>query len=116
MKAREQMAKEEDEEMKKMEQQSRDIEDRLGISLDDPKVVEAATKIQAGFRGVQTRRNFKNPIIVVDKTETEYSEYESETSYTYEDEDEESESLQERPKTPKTAVEDFSQSIPSIAD
>ena len=54
MKAREQMAKEEDDEIKKMEQQSRDIEDRLGISLDDPKVVEAATKIQAGFRGAQT--------------------------------------------------------------
>ena len=31
------------------------------------------------------------------------------------DEDGESESLQERPQTPKTAVEDFSQSIPSIA-
>ena len=30
-------------------------------------------------------------------------------------EDEESESFQERPKTPKTAVEDFSQSIPSIS-
>ena len=115
MKAREQMAKEEDEEIKKMEQKSRDIEDRLGISLDDPKVVEAATKIQAGFRGAQTRRNLKNPIIIVDKTETEYSEYESESSYTYEDEDEESESLQESPKTPKTAVEDFSQSIQSIA-
>ena len=40
---------------------------------------------------------------------------ESESSYIYEDEDEDSESLQEQPKTPKTAVEDFSQSISSIA-
>ena len=42
------------------------MKDRLGISLDDPKFVEAATKIHAGFRGVQTRRNDKNTIIIAD--------------------------------------------------
>ena len=115
MEAREKMEEENDEENVRIQQKNWDIEERLDISFDDPKVVEAATKIQAGFRGVKTRRNLKNPTIVVDKMDTEYSEFESETSYSYEDEDEESESLQERPKTPKTAVEDFSQSISSIA-
>ena len=69
--------------------------------------MEAATKIQAGFRGVQTRKNLKNtkpPTIIVQKDwDTEYSEYESETNSSfYEDEDEESESLEERPISPKT--------------
>ena len=99
----------------------KDIEDRLGISLNDPEVIKAATKIQAGFRGVQTRKSIKKrkpPEIVVDETTaTEYSDCTSENSYTYtyEDEDEESESLEDRPASPPTAVSNFSKDTISIA-
>ena len=114
MVTREQMEKEDVAQKRKIEQIGRNIEDRLGIDLEDPKVIEAATKIQAGFRGAKTRKDLKNPQIVPDTSDKEYSEYESENSYLYEDEDEDSESYEERAITPKTAVENFSQGV-SIA-
>ena len=102
---REKMKTEEDKEEKKIVEKSQDIENKLGTDLDHPKIAESATTIQASFRGAT----------VPDNSDKEYSEYESESSYYYEDEDEESESYQERPKSPKTAVESFSQTVPSIA-
>ena len=72
---------------RKIEQIGRNIEDRLGIDLEDPKIIEAATKIQAGFRGAKTRKDLKNLPSVPDTSDKEYSEYESENSYLYEDED-----------------------------
>ena len=102
---REKMKTEEVKEEKKIVEKSQDIENKLGTDFDDPKIVESATTIQASFRGST----------VPDTSDKEYSEYESESSYYYEDEDEESESYQERPKSPKTAVESFSQTVPSIA-
>ena len=117
MKVREDMKIEEANDLKIAAKRGKEMEERLGISLNDPEVVNAATKIQAGFRGVRARRNLKNkqpPQIEVDEpTVTEYSECDSENSYTYtyEDEDEESESLEERPISPKTAVEDFSKTF-----
>jgi hypothetical protein len=87
----------------------KEIQEKLGIDLEDPEVSRAATKIQAGFRGMKARRQIRenrNPHIVVEDM-SEYTEMESETSYYEEDEDEE-EALKERPPTPETSVERFS--------
>ena len=50
----------------------KEIEERLDIDLDDPDVVKATTKIQAGFRGAMTRKSMKR-----DKQEKGESEEET---------------------------------------
>ena len=92
---------------------NKEIEEALDIDLDDPDVVKATTKIQAGFRGAMTRKTMKKktgtaassrvtPEIVVDMGSDSSSEY----TYTYieESEEEDSESLGERPDSPLTAI------------
>ena len=92
---------------------NKEIEEALDIDLDDPDVVKATTKIQAGFRGAMTRKTMKKktgtaassrvtPEIVVDRGSDSSSEY----TYTYieESEEEDSESLGERPDSPLTAI------------
>ena len=94
---------------------NKEIEEALDIDLDDPDVVKATTKIQAGFRGAMTRKTMKKktgtaassrvtPEIVVDRGSDSSSEY----TYTYieESEEEDSESLGERPDSPLTAIGD----------
>ena len=99
----------------------KEIEENLDIDLEDPDVVKATTKIQAGFRGAMTRKTMKDkkkekddpassrivktPEIVVDKGSSSGSEYTYEYTYVEESEgEEESESLTERPDSPLTAI------------
>ena len=118
MKVREEVKEETELEMKAATLKGKQIEERLGIDLQDPSVVSAATLIQAGFRGAITRKNIKTgdstkpPEIIVE--ETPEAESESEYTYTYEDEDDESESLKDRPVSPLTAIENNRQEF-SIA-
>ena len=117
MKAREEQKLKDAEEVADIK--NKEIEERLDIDLEDPDVVKATTKIQAGFRGAMTRKSMKDkkkekkdptssrivktPEIVVDKGSESGSEY----TYTYIEEsegEEESESLSERPDSPLTAI------------
>ena len=114
MKAREEQKLKEAEEV--VDIKNKEIEERLDIDLEDPDVVKATTKIQAGFRGAMTRKSMKEkkkdpsstrivktPEIIVDKGSESGSEY----TYTYIEEsegEEESESLSERPDSPLTAI------------
>ena len=94
MTVREHFQATEEQEARKLADKSKQIEDHLGIDLNDPDVVKATTKLQAGFRGAITRKNMKNtksgagsskvPEIVVRQT----TESESEYTYTYVEEDE----------------------------
>ena len=114
MKAREEQKLKDAEEVADIK--NKEIEERLDIDLEDPDVVKATTKIQAGFRGAMTRKSMKEkkkepsstrvvktPEIIVDKGSESGSEY----TYTYIEEsegEEESESLSERPDSPLTAI------------
>ena len=109
MRVREDVREQDEEERRLLAIKGIQIEKRLGICFEDPAVVNAVTQIQAGFRGVLTRKNMKGniltktPEILVEQafeagTESEYT-------YEYEDENDESESLKDRPATPTTAVD-----------
>ena len=120
MKVREEQAEKDKEDEKIANCKKKDIEERLDIDLEDPDVVKATTKIQAGFRGAMTRKSMKEkkknndpvssrivktPEIVVDKGSESGSEYTYEYTYVEESEgEEESESLTERPDSPLTAI------------
>ena len=62
------------------------IEERLDIDLEDPDVVKATTKIQAGFRGAMTRKSMKQ-----DKKEKDMEEGEDEETGAEAEEGEEEE-------------------------
>lgn len=121
MKVREEQKVKDEEDEKIAEIKKKEIEERLDIDLEDPDVVKATTKIQAGFRGAMTRKTMKEkkkekkdtksprivktPDIVVEKG----SDSESEYTYTYVEEsegegEEETESLSDRPDSPLTAI------------
>ena len=121
MKVREEQKVKDEEEVKVANIKNKEIEERLDIDLEDPDVVKATTKIQAGFRGAMTRKTMKEkkkekddpastrivktPEIVVDKGSSSGSEYTYEYTYVEESEgEEESESLTERPDSPLTAI------------
>ena len=120
MKVREEQAEKDREDERIANSKKKDIEERLDIDLEDPDVVKATTKIQAGFRGAMTRKSIKQkknnddpvssrivktPEIVVDKGSESGSEYTYEYTYVEESEgEEESESLSERPDSPLTAI------------
>ena len=119
MKAREAMKEEEREINAVILKKNKEIEENLGIDLNDPEIIRATTKIQAGFRGFHARMLTKRPLtpaIFIHKPEdsksvSEESEYSY--TYTYEDEDEDEDDLEDdlefskRPQSPKTAVEDY---------
>lgn len=115
--SRAKMAKEEAEIQRAIDQRSREIEDHLGIDLNDPEIIKATTKIQAGFRGLHARNLLKRPMtpaIFIHKPEEEKDshedvEEESEYTYIYEDEfdDDSDDELNGRPDTPTTAIEKF---------
>ena len=44
----------------KLENEQENDQDKIDIDMDDPDVEKAATKIQAGFRGLKTRKQLKN--------------------------------------------------------
>ena len=44
----------------KLENEQENDQDEINIDMDDPDVEKAATKIQAGFRGLKTRKQLKN--------------------------------------------------------
>ena len=118
MKARETMQKEEREINAVILKKNKEIEEHLGIDLNDPEIIRATTKIQAGFRGFQARlltRRPLTPAIFIHKPEDSktVSEDSEECSYTYTYEDEDEDDLEDdlefsnRPSSPKTAVEDY---------
>ena len=118
MMARETMQKEEREINAAILKKNKEIEDNLGIDLNDPEIIRATTKIQAGFRGFHARMLTKRPLtpaIFIHKPEDSKSVSEdTEYSYTYTYEDEDEDDLEDdlecsRPPSPKTAVEDFPQ-------
>ena len=49
----------EEEDEEKVADMKKEIEEKLDIDLEDPDVVKATTKIQAGFRGAMTRKSMK---------------------------------------------------------
>ena len=59
MKVREEQRVKDEEEVKVANIKNKEIEERLDIDLEDPDVVKATTKIQAGFRGATTRKSMK---------------------------------------------------------
>ena len=59
MKVREEQKVKDEEEVKVANIKNKEIEERLDIDLEDPDVVKATTKIQAGFRGAMTRKSMK---------------------------------------------------------
>ena len=117
MKARETMQKEEREINAVILKKNKEIEENLGIDLNDPEIIRATTKIQAGFRGFHARMLTKRPLtpaIFIHKPEESKSVSEdSEYSYTYTYEDEDEDDLEDdlefskRPLSPKTAVQDY---------
>ena len=116
MKARQAMQKEERENNAAILKKKKEIEENLGIDLNDPEIIRATTKIQAGFRGFQARlltRRPLTPAIFIHKPEESKSSDESEYSFTYTYEDEDEDDLEDdlefsnRPPSPKTAVQDY---------
>ena len=119
MRARQAMQKEERENNAAILKKKKEIEENLGIDLNDPEIIRATTKIQAGFRGFQARLLTRpsrplTPAIFIHKPEeskTVSDESEYSFTYTYEDEDEDDleDDLEfsKRPPSPKTAVEDY---------
>ena len=116
MKARETMQNEEREINAAILKKNKEIEENLGIDLNDPEIIRATTKIQAGFRGFHARlltRRPLTPAIFIHKPEDSKSvSEETEYSYTYTYEDEDEDDLEDdlesnRPQSPKTAVEDY---------
>ena len=92
----------EQEDKEKVADIKKEIEERLDIDLDDPDVVKATTKIQAGFRGAMTRKSMKEKKEekVMEEGEDEETrdeegseEEEGESESEYEDSEEEDEEV-----------------------
>ena len=87
----------------------KEIEEKLDIDLEDPDVVKATTKIQAGFRGSMARKSLKQgrENIIEEKVEEEENKHEEEDASDEEEGESEYEDSEEEEEVVGTGKNTF---------